>query len=174
MKFVVKSVLASFFLAIFVLFIFQLILKFILGSDSFLSLTMIIFILSTTIIIQLLFTILSTRKRYDYIKSFEHSKTLSDTSIAYMPPLKINPFKFQENLRKYFHVTIADHENHTYKFHENFDYFQVSSRFGFYLKPHAYTDQFYLEIIPYTPRMFAEKRIKKQRELIQRLLEISQ
>ncbi|SEA27182.1 hypothetical protein [Psychroflexus halocasei] len=174
MKFVIKTVLAHILLSIIVLFIFQLILKFVLGSDSFLSLKMVAVIMIASTTVTTLFTIFSTRKRYQYITSADHSKsTLSETSIAYFPPIDINPFKFQENLKKYFHLTVVDHENRTYKFHEKFDYFQLSSRFGYYLKPHAYTDQFYLEIIPYSPRLFSEKKIKKKKELVEKLLEIS-
>lgn len=174
MKFIIKTVLAHILLAIIVLFIFQLVLKYVLGSDSFLSLRMVTVIIIVSTLGTTLFTVFSTRKRYDYIIAKDDSKpTLSDTSIAYFPPIEINPFKFQQNLKKHFHITIADHENLTYKFHEKFDYFQLSSRFGYYLKPHAYTDQFYLEIIPYSPRLFSEKKIKKKKELVERLLEIS-
>lgn len=174
MKFVIKTVLAHILLSIIVLFIFQLILKFALGSDSFLSLKMVAIIIIASTLATALFTIFSTRKRYLYIISADHSKpTLSETSIAYFPPIDINSFKFQENLKKYFHLTVVDHENHIYKFHENFDYFQLSSRFGYYLKPHAYTDQFYLEITPYSPRLFSEKIIKKRKKLVEKLIEIS-
>lgn len=174
MKFVIKTILAHFLLSIVVLLIFQMILKLTPGSTQYLSLPMIITIISVSTIGLAFVTLVSTKKRYEHITSNDDSKAaLPDTTIVYLPPTQINPFKFQENLKKYFNVTIADHENLTYKFHENFDYFQLSSRYGYYLKPHAYTDQFYLEIIPYSPRLFSEKKLKKRKELIENIIKSS-